>query len=39
MKLGRLVKMYLNESCSKFHIGKNHSDAFRIRNGLKQEIL
>jgi len=36
MKLVRLIKMCLNETYSKFHIGKNLSDAFPIQNGLKQ---
>jgi hypothetical protein len=35
MKLG-LIKMCLNETSSKAHIGKNVSDAFPIQNGLKQ---
>jgi len=33
MKLG-LIKMCLNETSSKAHIGKNVSDAFPIQNGL-----
>jgi hypothetical protein len=36
MKLVRLIKMYLNETCSKIHIGKDLSDSFPIQNGLKQ---
>jgi hypothetical protein len=36
MELVRLVKMCLNEICSKVYIGKNLSDAFPIQNGLKQ---
>jgi hypothetical protein len=36
MKLVRLIKMCLNETYSKFHIGKHVSDSFPIQNGLKQ---
>jgi len=36
MKLVRLIKMCLNETSSKVHIGKILSDAFPIQNGLKQ---
>jgi len=36
MKLVRLVKMCLNETCSRVRIGKNLSDMFPLRNGLKQ---
>jgi hypothetical protein len=36
MKLVRLIKMCLNETCNKVHIGEHLSDAFPIRNGLKQ---
>jgi hypothetical protein len=36
MKLVRLIKMWLNEVCSKVHIGKHLSDKFPIQNGLKQ---
>jgi hypothetical protein len=28
--------MRLNETCSKFHIGKHFSDTFPIQNDLKQ---
>jgi hypothetical protein len=35
-KLVRLIKMCLNESYSKVHIGKLLSDKFPIHNGLKQ---
>jgi hypothetical protein len=28
--------MCLNETCSKFHIGRNLSDQFLIQHGLKQ---
>jgi hypothetical protein len=36
MKLARLIKMCLNETYSKVHIGKHLSDTFLIQNGLKQ---
>jgi hypothetical protein len=36
MKLDRLIKIYLNEMCSKICIGKHLSDKFPIQNGLKQ---
>jgi len=36
MKLLRLIKMCLNETCSRVRVGKNVSDRFPIRNGLKQ---
>jgi hypothetical protein len=36
MKLVRLIKMCLNETYSKVHIGKHLSDNFPIQNGLKQ---
>jgi hypothetical protein len=35
-KLVRLIKMRLNETYSKIRIGKHLSDAFPIKNGLKQ---
>jgi hypothetical protein len=35
-KLARLVKMCLNETYSKVHIGKLLSDKFPIQNGVKQ---
>jgi hypothetical protein len=34
--LARLIKMCLNETCSKIHICKHLSDKFPIQNGLKQ---
>jgi hypothetical protein len=37
MKLIRLIRMYLNETCSKVHLGKHLSDIFPIKNVLKQE--
>ena len=36
MKLVRLIKMCLTESCSRVGVGKNLSDMFHISNGLKQ---
>jgi hypothetical protein len=36
MKLVRLIKMCLNETHSKAHIGKHLSDSFSIQNGLEQ---
>jgi hypothetical protein len=36
MKLVRLIKMCLNETYSKIHIGKQLSDSFPIQSGLKQ---
>jgi hypothetical protein len=35
MKLVRLIKMCVNETYSKFHIGKNLSDEFPTQNALK----
>jgi hypothetical protein len=36
MTLVRLIKMCLNETYSKVHIGKYLSDSFPIQNGIKQ---
>ena len=36
MKLVRLIKMCLNETYSKVHVGKNLSAMFPIRTGFKQ---
>jgi hypothetical protein len=36
MKLLGLIKMCLNETYSKVHIGKHLSDSLPIQNGLKQ---
>jgi len=36
VKLVRLIKMCLNETCSRVWLGKNLSDMLPIRNGLKQ---
>ena len=36
MKLVRLVKMCLTETYSRVLVGKNLSDMFPVRNGLKQ---
>ena len=35
-KLVRLIKLCLNEMYSRVRVGKNLSDIFPIRNGLKQ---
>ena len=35
MKLVRLIKICLTETCSRVWVGKNMSDMFHIRNGLK----
>ena len=37
LKLERLIKMCLNETYSRFQVGKHLSDMFPIKNGLKQE--
>jgi len=36
MKVVRLIKVYLNESCNRVRVGKHVSDVFPIRRGLKQ---
>jgi len=36
MKLVRLIKMSLTETYSRVRVGKNVSDRFPIRNGLKK---
>jgi hypothetical protein len=36
MKLVRLIKMILNETCSKACRGKNLSHTFPVQNGMKQ---
>jgi hypothetical protein len=36
MKLGRLIKICLNETCSEVLIGRTFPDASPIQNGLKQ---
>ena len=38
MKLVGLMKMCLAETYSRFLVGKNLSDMFPIRNGLKQGV-
>jgi hypothetical protein len=35
-KLVRLIKMRLTETCSRVRVGKNLSDVFPIKNGLRQ---
>jgi hypothetical protein len=37
MKLLRLIKMCLNETCSGFHTSKHLPDDFPVQNGLKEE--
>jgi hypothetical protein len=36
MKLIRIIKLCLNETYSKIHIGKHLSDTFPVQIGLKQ---
>jgi hypothetical protein len=36
MKLVRLIKMCLSETCSRVRVGKHMSDTFPVKNGLKQ---
>ena len=36
MSLVRLIKTYLNETYSRIQIGKQSSDKFHIKNGLKR---
>jgi len=36
MKMVRLIKMCLNETYSRVHIGKHLSDMFPVKNGLKK---
>jgi hypothetical protein len=36
MKLVTLIKMCINETYNKVHIGKHLSDSFPVQNGLKQ---
>jgi len=36
MKLARLIKMCLGETYNRVRVGKNLSDMFPVRNGLKQ---
>jgi len=38
MKLIRLIKMCLNETCRRVQVGKRVSDMFHIKNGLKQGV-
>ena len=37
MKLVRLIKIFLHETCSRVRVGKHLSDMFSIKNCLKQE--
>jgi hypothetical protein len=36
MKLVRLIKMWLNETYSKFRVSKDLFDSFPFQNGIKQ---
>jgi hypothetical protein len=36
MKLFKLIKICLNDTYTKVHIGKNLPDSFPVQNGLKQ---
>jgi hypothetical protein len=36
LKLIRLIKMCLNETCNRVQVGKHLSDRFSIENGLKE---
>jgi hypothetical protein len=36
MKLVRLIKLFLNATCSRVGVGKLLSDMFSVKNGLKQ---
>jgi hypothetical protein len=38
-ELVRLIKMCLNETYSKVHVGKHLSHILPIQNGLKQDVL
>jgi len=37
MKLIQLIKLFLNETCSRVRVGKHLSDTFHIKYGFKQE--
>jgi hypothetical protein len=39
MKLARVIKMCLSETCSRVRVGKHLSDTFPIKNALKQDAL
>jgi hypothetical protein len=39
INLVRMIKMCLNKSYSKVHIGKHLSDKFPVQSGLKQGML
>jgi len=36
IKLVNFIKIHLNETCNRSQVGKNLSDMFPVRNGLKQ---
>ena len=37
IKLARLIKMCLNETCSRVHVGEHLSDMFPVEKCMKQE--
>jgi hypothetical protein len=39
MEMVRLIKMCLNETYSRVHVGKHLSDIFPIKNGLNKEMI
>jgi len=39
MKLGRLIKMHLNEIYNRFLASKNLSDIFPIKNSVKEGVV
>jgi hypothetical protein len=39
MKLGRLIKMYVNEIYNRFLASKNLSDIFPIKNSVKEGVV
>jgi len=39
MKLVRLVKLCLNETCSRVRVGKNLSDMLPVQNGSRRDDL
>ena len=39
IKLVRIIKMCMNEACSRVWVGKHLSDMFPIKNGLTQDAL
>ena len=39
MKPVRLIKICLNETCSRVQVGKHFSDIFPVKNGSNKEML